>query len=76
MDGSTQLVAGDAAGLDIVAGNLADETRLPRELVHRFGQMWYAREQPFFHQVTRQKENARGSCACAHTVPPPVAARC
>ena len=42
----------DTSSLDAVAGDLSDETRLPRELVKRFGEMWYARQQPFFHKVS------------------------
>lgn len=37
--------------LDRLAGDLADETRLPRELITRFGEMWHGRERPFFSQV-------------------------
>jgi Ca2+-binding EF-hand superfamily protein len=39
---------------DTVAGNLSEETKLPRELIRRFCEMWYAREQPFFSAVTEE----------------------
>ena len=37
--------------LDSLAGDLAEETRLPRELIARFGEMWHGRERPFFAHV-------------------------
>ena len=36
---------------ELVIGDLADETRLPRELIQRFNEMWFARERPFFSNV-------------------------
>ena len=35
-----------------IAGDLADETRLPRELVLRFHEMWFGRQRPFFNNVS------------------------
>ena len=37
--------------LDVLAGDLAEETALPRELIRRFGEMWISRQRPFFSSV-------------------------
>ena len=35
-----------------ISGDLAEETRLPRELVLRLYDMWFARDRPFFDKVS------------------------
>ena len=35
-----------------ISGDLAEETRLPRELVLRLYEMWFARDRPFFDKVS------------------------
>ena len=44
------LTVDDAAAMRI--GNLAEETKLPRELLTRFDEMWRERQRPFFSHVT------------------------
>ena len=46
MDGETR------ASRDALVGDLAEATRLPRNLLSRFEEMWHNREQPFFSRVT------------------------
>ena len=44
-------------------GNLAEETRLPRELLERFYEMWRERQRPFFSQVEDDSTMAVTACA-------------
>ena len=48
---STALISTEDGSLERLAGNLADQTRLPRELIQRFGEMWHNGERPFFSRV-------------------------
>ena len=42
----------EVARKNYVAGDLSDETKLPRELLVRLYEMWYAHQRPFFDKVT------------------------
>ena len=48
---STALISTEDGSLERLAGDLADQTRLPRELIQRFGEMWHNGERPFFSRV-------------------------
>ena len=44
-------VQSEAVRKNYVCGDLAEETRLPRELIERLHEMWARRERPFFTSV-------------------------
>ena len=50
-------------------GNLAEETRLPRELLERFYEMWRERQRPFFSQVEDDSTMAVTACAELANIP-------
>ena len=46
---------------ELLAGTLADETKLPRELIARFEEMWRDRQRPFFSAVEDDPNDSGGT---------------
>ena len=52
---------------ELLASSLAEETKLPRELIVRFDEMWRERQRPFFSAVEDDPDNEAGTLSLEAT---------